>query len=466
MSPTGNFWGTDKNGKSCIGCGPQELFVNCADIAIADDTIYRTHNSTKRQDDEHKYENIKNKVIHDHNVKDHHHINTYKETTLDNSQRVSGNVDQQKAQTSMPSQPKECTRCYALPTWNHYPHMDDWCETNCKKGYCPPCRCYCGCPDLKIDNPCIGKSKYGKHKQMGDWCWRECCESECPVDKCACSASVKFPDSYRYAVRSPIIHDEKINDIADVDVVDTEHSDQGTGPLPPSIFLDLESMSALSQSLTNSPSGDVSTPKRVKNEENRQHITTTSHSGLGQSSKTLNHGQVDGDNALRVLSNLPIPEAAGSRIKIDRNGTSTTQQERISKEINPKHINNPIKTFLHPTGKTDTPNVNTVPDDETQRAEKEISDNIKSIHDELNHIDEQLSDHGPVNRARDPRLSIFDTIAKHSARQGVKLINYNKVSTLHGGQKDEKPMVVDIRLLRDMIASVKTWFSKPMQLVT
>jgi hypothetical protein len=31
---SGNSWGTDKNGTSCLGCGLQEVFKNCADISI------------------------------------------------------------------------------------------------------------------------------------------------------------------------------------------------------------------------------------------------------------------------------------------------------------------------------------------------------------------------------------------------------------------------------------------------
>ncbi|XP_059147506.1 uncharacterized protein LOC131935159 [Physella acuta] len=35
----GNSWGTDKNGVSCIGCGDQEQFYGCADIAIGHDDV-------------------------------------------------------------------------------------------------------------------------------------------------------------------------------------------------------------------------------------------------------------------------------------------------------------------------------------------------------------------------------------------------------------------------------------------
>ena len=34
---TGNSWGTDPDGTSCVGCGPQEHFRACADIKINGD---------------------------------------------------------------------------------------------------------------------------------------------------------------------------------------------------------------------------------------------------------------------------------------------------------------------------------------------------------------------------------------------------------------------------------------------
>lgn len=32
----GNSWGVDENGTGCVGCGPQEQFRGCADVAIGD----------------------------------------------------------------------------------------------------------------------------------------------------------------------------------------------------------------------------------------------------------------------------------------------------------------------------------------------------------------------------------------------------------------------------------------------
>ena len=44
MHFSGNSWGTDNNGKGCIGCGPQEQFYGCADVSIG--TMY-TFNDVK-----------------------------------------------------------------------------------------------------------------------------------------------------------------------------------------------------------------------------------------------------------------------------------------------------------------------------------------------------------------------------------------------------------------------------------
>ena len=37
---SGNSWGVDEYGAGCVGCGPQEQFYGCADIAIGNSTEY------------------------------------------------------------------------------------------------------------------------------------------------------------------------------------------------------------------------------------------------------------------------------------------------------------------------------------------------------------------------------------------------------------------------------------------
>ena len=39
ISNAGNSWGVGDNGKGCVGCGPQEQFYGCSDIAIGNDTL-------------------------------------------------------------------------------------------------------------------------------------------------------------------------------------------------------------------------------------------------------------------------------------------------------------------------------------------------------------------------------------------------------------------------------------------
>ncbi|KAK3088238.1 hypothetical protein FSP39_016498 [Pinctada imbricata] len=45
---TGNSWGTNKDGASCLGCGIQEEFRNCADISIGDNNIPKEKNANPR----------------------------------------------------------------------------------------------------------------------------------------------------------------------------------------------------------------------------------------------------------------------------------------------------------------------------------------------------------------------------------------------------------------------------------
>ena len=36
---TGNTWACDEDNNCCTGCGPQEEFYNCVDIAIGSDPV-------------------------------------------------------------------------------------------------------------------------------------------------------------------------------------------------------------------------------------------------------------------------------------------------------------------------------------------------------------------------------------------------------------------------------------------
>uniref|UniRef100_A0A8W8P1H4 Chitin-binding type-4 domain-containing protein n=1 Tax=Magallana gigas TaxID=29159 RepID=A0A8W8P1H4_MAGGI len=168
---TGNHWGTSENRTSCYGCGFQETFINCADISIGNLT-------ESNQPEEKLSESVPTKSSH-----------ISKRTTDLSPHLLAG--------FNVSGDGEECKRCYAVPTWDHYPGMNDWCDTNCRKGNCPPCRCYCGCPARHFENLCQGIGD-DQGFQMDMWCWRECCEYECPLDKCRCNVNISETD-----IRSP-----------------------------------------------------------------------------------------------------------------------------------------------------------------------------------------------------------------------------------------------------------------------
>jgi hypothetical protein len=126
---TGNYWGTLSNGTSCLGCGFQETYINCADISIgmSSEIDIRKINSPKTGPT---------------------HSSHISKRTTDMSPHLLAMLNYTRD-----GEREECRRCYAVPTWNHYPGMDDWCDVNCRKGNCPPCRCYCGCPATDFQNP-------------------------------------------------------------------------------------------------------------------------------------------------------------------------------------------------------------------------------------------------------------------------------------------------------------------------
>jgi len=106
----GNSWGTDPDtGKGCIGCGPQETFMGCADVAISGggegpiDPVTSTRQPPTT-------------------------TSTSGSTMTDSpdttTQKITGN-------------------CKSVPPYDNYPNMDDWCKVNCALGNCPLSHCKC-----------------------------------------------------------------------------------------------------------------------------------------------------------------------------------------------------------------------------------------------------------------------------------------------------------------------------------
>jgi len=105
----GQNWGCDADtGKCCEGCGPQETFWGCSDVAI---TGGGPNPPT---------------------------IPPIPETTT----VPDGPVTLEPTTTAGPK-PGPGKKCHAISPYNNQPGMDDWCKENCRAGNCPPSMCAC-----------------------------------------------------------------------------------------------------------------------------------------------------------------------------------------------------------------------------------------------------------------------------------------------------------------------------------
>ncbi|XP_013418916.1 uncharacterized protein LOC106179736 [Lingula anatina] len=111
---TGNSWGTDANGRGCLGCGPQEEFYNCADVSIGKGAI---------------------------NIKPF----TTGPVTSRTEAPVTHTVPPKRTEPPKTSGGqtggKNCV--YIGSNKQDGAAHDSWCQSNCAAGYCPKdfCRC-------------------------------------------------------------------------------------------------------------------------------------------------------------------------------------------------------------------------------------------------------------------------------------------------------------------------------------
>ncbi|KAL8579495.1 hypothetical protein ACOMHN_025448 [Nucella lapillus] len=109
---TGNSWGCENvpTRRCCIGCGHQENFVNCADIAIsADDTNRPTNRPTNKP-----------------KVTDSPVVPPVPQKTTPSGSIIGTGK-----------------RCIAVGIFTGSSDMIRWCSINCSRGYCP--QAYCSC---------------------------------------------------------------------------------------------------------------------------------------------------------------------------------------------------------------------------------------------------------------------------------------------------------------------------------
>ncbi|XP_059160368.1 uncharacterized protein LOC131943958 isoform X2 [Physella acuta] len=181
---TGNNWGVDPDGRTCIGCGPQEEFYGCSDISILPSVGTRAVSANQGW-----------------NPLATPGVNTY--------QSLNPSPPSARPQPSYPSPPPsyqgqpqtypnpsslaETTRnttandsvrqkwvCLGVPGKLEYNY---WCQVYCMWGYCPATYCRC----IPRTKSCVGVGHFSKVPGSTDWCISNCHSGLCPADYCSCS---------------------------------------------------------------------------------------------------------------------------------------------------------------------------------------------------------------------------------------------------------------------------------------
>ncbi|KAF0300476.1 hypothetical protein FJT64_027031 [Amphibalanus amphitrite] len=154
----GNTWGTCSDGEEAVGCGPQETFVNCADVAIVSNTPYfgPVHNSLH--------------VRLAYTKSDADRVAAGQEALSDTQSDLSGQL-LVRAQTCIPHGPfrlqanasERCIRCLAEPAG------------------CPADQCIC-------TSDCKAIGEFASKPESDLYCHENCLgyPSVCPEDRCQC----------------------------------------------------------------------------------------------------------------------------------------------------------------------------------------------------------------------------------------------------------------------------------------
>ncbi|XP_060082704.1 uncharacterized protein LOC132561995 [Ylistrum balloti] len=182
---TGNRWGCTgndfKTGPCGLGFGPQEEFYACADIAILESGI----------DDTIPIQTTQNP-----------HITPNVPTPLTTKMSPVQTTTTTTPSTQAPTPPR-VTRmpppslrivCKSAGAWKGLVSMDNWCDVNCKRRYCPMTHCKCNPAGQLVDDQDYGLLGTGKncYSVAGNpgldlWCQHNCPQGLCDQNMCYCA---------------------------------------------------------------------------------------------------------------------------------------------------------------------------------------------------------------------------------------------------------------------------------------
>ena len=118
---TGNSWGVDPlTGRGCLGCGRQEQFYACADVAITSGGFGHVQHSLY--------------------LPPSNYVNPYTAYSPINTQESVLSY-YQRPETAV--QVVAVNRCRSAGAWLGRADMTSWCQQNCASGFCPESHCVC-----------------------------------------------------------------------------------------------------------------------------------------------------------------------------------------------------------------------------------------------------------------------------------------------------------------------------------
>ena len=162
----GNNWGTDpKTGKGCVGCGPQEEFYGCSDVAIGGEkhqtpprVAKTTPSRRKTTPPMRKTTPPKRKTTPPmrkttppmRTTRPPKRMTTPPMRTTRRPKRMTTPAMRKTTPPRRKTTPAEVLppgwcglECCAVGVWRKIQSMDNWCVINCVRGYCPPTHCIC-----------------------------------------------------------------------------------------------------------------------------------------------------------------------------------------------------------------------------------------------------------------------------------------------------------------------------------
>jgi len=259
----GNSWGVDPDtGKGCVGCGPQEEFYGCADVAIVSDvpgplpavTNPPPVTSAPVTNPPQTFAPITNPPITNAPVTNPPITNQ----PVTNAPKVNGgNPVIGHAGTHV--------QCHGINQWAGDPTLDAWCTTQCNAGNCPLLACDCGtqapvtqppvtqapktttttttttaptttttrpttttrrtttttrapittakpttgAPQFHTHYECKAVNLWAGNEYLDRWCADACARGNCPEDSCRC-AEVKIPLVKAATTAPPVIQYVKV----------------------------------------------------------------------------------------------------------------------------------------------------------------------------------------------------------------------------------------------------------------